>query len=76
MRLLKATAEQLGVVLANLKLTGEMRTTVERVALLNRRLSGEAWDSYRAGRALQRVESGQLEFRRRASTARAHRRAR
>jgi len=32
------------------------------VALLNRRLSGEAWDSYRAGRALQRVESGRMEF--------------
>jgi GAF domain-containing protein len=61
-RLLKATAEQLGVVLANLQLTGEMRATVERVALLNRRLSGEAWDSYRAGRAQQRVESGQVEF--------------
>jgi GAF domain-containing protein len=61
-RLLKATSEQLGVVLANLQLTAEMRTTVERVALLNRRLSGEAWDSYRAGRALQRVESGRLEF--------------
>ena len=25
-------------------------------------MSGEAWDSYRAGRAQQRVESGQVEF--------------
>ena len=61
-RLMKSAAEQLGVVLTNLQLTAEMRTTVERVALLNRRLSGEAWDSYRAGRALQRVESGRKEF--------------
>jgi GAF domain-containing protein len=61
-RLLKSAAEQLGVVLTNLQLTTDMRTTVERVALLNRRLSGEAWDSYRAGRALQRVESGRIEF--------------
>jgi GAF domain-containing protein len=61
-RLLKATAEQLGVVLANLQLTAEMQTTVERVALLNRRLSGEAWDNYRAGRARQRIESGRIEF--------------
>jgi GAF domain-containing protein len=61
-RLLKSTAEQLGVVLTNLQLTAEMRTTVERVALLNRRLSGEAWDSYRAGRAQLRVESGHVEF--------------
>ncbi len=61
-RLLKSTAEQLGVVLVNLQLTAEMRTTVERVALLNRRLSGEAWDSYRAGRAQLRVESGHVEF--------------
>ena len=61
-RLMKSAAEQLGVVLTNLQLTAEMRTTVERVALLNRRLSGEAWDSYRAGRALQLVESGRLEF--------------
>ncbi len=61
-RLLKSTAEQLGVVLANLQLTAEMRTTVERVALLNRRLSGEAWDRYRAGRAQLRVESGHVEF--------------
>lgn len=61
-RLLKSTAEQLGVVLANLQLTSEMRTTVERVALLNRRLSGEAWDRYRAGRAQLHVESGHVEF--------------
>jgi GAF domain-containing protein len=61
-RLLKATSEQLGVVLANLQLTADMRTTVERVALLNRRLSGEAWDTYRAGRTQQRVESGRIEF--------------
>jgi len=61
-RLLKSTSEQLGVVLANLQLTADMRSTVERVALLNRRLSGEAWDSYRAGRAQLRVESGHVEF--------------
>jgi GAF domain-containing protein len=61
-RLLTSTAEQLGVVLANLQLSAEMQTTVERVALLNRRLSGEAWDVYRAGRTQQRVESGHVEF--------------
>jgi GAF domain-containing protein len=61
-RLMKSAAEQLGVVLTNLQLSAEMQTTIERVALLNRRLSGEAWDSYRGGRALQRVESGRLDF--------------
>jgi len=66
-RLLRSTVQQLGVVLANLQLSAEMRTTVERVALLNRRLSGEAWDRYRAGRAQLRVESGHVEFPARAS---------
>lgn len=61
-RLVRSAAEQLGVVLSNLQLTSDMRTTVERVALLNRRLSGEAWDSYRAGRAQLQVESGRVEF--------------
>ena len=45
-RLMKSAAEQLGVVLSNLQLTTEMQTTLERVALLNRRLSNEAWSSY------------------------------
>jgi len=57
-RLVKSAAEQLGVVLSNLQLTSEMQTTLERVALLNRRLSSEAWSSYLAGRDRWVVESG------------------
>jgi len=57
-RLVKSAAEQLGVVLNNLELTTEMQTTLERVALLNRRLSGEAWGSYLGSRERWMVESG------------------
>jgi GAF domain-containing protein len=57
-RLVKSAAEQLGVVLSNLELAAEMQTTLERVALLNRRLSGEAWSSYLAGRDQWQAESG------------------
>ena len=60
-RLVKSAAEQLGVVLTNLQLTAEMQTTLERVALLNRRLSGEAWSSYLSGRDQWLVESGHAE---------------
>jgi GAF domain-containing protein len=38
-----------------------MQTTLERVALLNRRLSGEAWSSYLSGRDQWLVESGHAE---------------
>ncbi|HTP10231.1 MAG TPA: GAF domain-containing protein [Anaerolineae bacterium] len=57
-RLVKSAAEQLGVVLSNLQLTTEMQATLERVALLNRRLSGEAWGSYLTSRDQWVVESG------------------
>ena len=60
-RLVKSAAEQLGVVLSNLQLTTEMQTTLERVALLNRRLSGEAWSNYLSGRDQWLVESGHAE---------------
>lgn len=60
-RLVKSAAEQLGVVLTNLQLTTEMQATLERVALLNRRLSGEAWSSYLSGRDQWLVESGHAE---------------
>jgi GAF domain-containing protein len=57
-RLLRSVAEQLGVALNNLQLTAEMQTTLERVALLNRQLSSEAWGSYLQGRDQWLVESG------------------
>ena len=57
-RLVKSAAEQLGVVLSNLQLATEMQTTLERVALLNRRLSNEAWSGYLGGRKQWLVESG------------------
>ena len=60
-RLLSAAAELLGVVLSNVQLATEMQTTVERAALLNRRLSGEAWGSYLVGRDQWLVESGQAQ---------------
>ncbi len=57
-RLVKSAAEQLGVVLSNLQLATEMQTTLERVALLNRRLSNEAWSGYLGNRESWLVESG------------------
>jgi GAF domain-containing protein len=60
-RLLQSAAEQLGVVLSNLELSAEMQTTLERVALLNRQLSGEAWRSYLSSRDQWIVESGQAQ---------------
>ena len=60
-RLMQSAAEQFGVVLSNMQLTTEMQATLERVALLNRRLSGEAWSSYLAGRDQWVVESGQAQ---------------
>lgn len=60
-RLMESAAEQLGVVLSNLQLTTEMQSTLERVALLNRRLSGEAWGGYLASREQWVVESGKTQ---------------
>jgi GAF domain-containing protein len=60
-RLMQSAAEQLGVALSNLQLTAEMQTTLERVALLNRQLSGEAWGSYLRGRDQWLVESGRAQ---------------
>jgi len=57
-RLMQGVAEQLGVVLNNLQLTNEMQATMEREALLNRRLSGEAWSSYLTARPALTIESG------------------
>ncbi len=57
-RLMQSAAEQLGVVLNNLQLTAEMQATLQRVALLNRQLSGEAWSDYLASRERWVVESG------------------
>jgi GAF domain-containing protein len=57
-RLLRSVTEQLGVVLSNLQLTAGMQATLERVALLNRQLSGEAWSSYLLNREQWLVESG------------------
>jgi GAF domain-containing protein len=57
-RLMQSAAEQLGVVLSSLQLTAEMQTTLDRVALLNRQLSGEAWGSYLMSRDQWLVESG------------------
>lgn len=44
--LIRSMADQLAIVLNNLRLTGEMQTTLQRVELLNRRLSGGAWRQY------------------------------
>jgi GAF domain-containing protein len=60
-RLMQSAAEQLGVVLSNLQLAAEMQTTLDRVALLNRRLSGESWSSYLTSREQWLVESGQAQ---------------
>jgi GAF domain-containing protein len=58
---MRSAGEQLGVALSNLQLTAEMQTTLERVALLNRQLSGEAWGSYLRSRDQWLVESGRAQ---------------
>jgi GAF domain-containing protein/HAMP domain-containing protein len=60
-RLLQSAAEELGVVLSNLQLTAEMQATLDRVALLNRQLSGQAWNNYLSSRDRWVVESGQAQ---------------
>jgi GAF domain-containing protein len=57
-RLVTSAAEQLSVVLNNLQLTADMQTTLDRVALLNRRLSSESWSHYLLNREQWQVESG------------------
>lgn len=57
-RLMQSVAEQLGVVLSNLRLNAEMQTTLEQVAALNRRLSGEAWSSYLMTQPTATIASG------------------
>ncbi len=59
-RLVRSATEQLSVVLNNLQLTTDMQTTLDRVALLNRRLSGESWSHYLPSRGQWLVESGQV----------------
>ncbi len=60
-RLVKSATEQLGVVLSNLQLAAEMKSTLDRVAVLNRRLSGEAWSDYLGIHDQRVVESGQVQ---------------
>jgi GAF domain-containing protein len=58
-RLMQSVAEQLGVVLSNLRLTVDMQATLERMAALNRRLSGETWTHYLKAQPSVVIESGQ-----------------
>jgi GAF domain-containing protein len=60
LRYLQSTTEQLAVVLSSLRANEETRAALERVALLNQRLSGEAWQHYLATRHDLTIESGQL----------------
>jgi len=59
-RFMQSVAEQLSVVIGSLRSNEETRAALDRVALLNQRLSGEAWRGYLASRADLSVESGRL----------------
>jgi GAF domain-containing protein len=50
-RFAQAVAEQLSVVFGGLRATDETQAALERVEILNRRLSGEAWRTYLAARS-------------------------
>ncbi len=55
---IESVAEQLAVVIGSLRAAEETRAALERVALLNRRLTGEAWQSYLSSHPDLTVESG------------------
>jgi GAF domain-containing protein len=58
---MQSLAEQLSLVLSNVRLDAQMRAALERVAQLNRRLSGEAWRGYLSLRPDLVIDSGSLE---------------
>lgn len=58
---MQSIAEQLSVVLSNVRLGAQMRAALERVAQLNQRLSGEAWRGYLSLRPNMSVDSGPVE---------------
>ena len=60
-RFMQSVAEQLSVVIGSLRSNEETRAALDRVALLNQRLSGEAWRGYLASRPDLSAESGRLE---------------
>lgn len=60
-RFMQSMVEQLSLVLSNLRLTEEMRAALDRVAHLNQRLSGEAWQGYLSLHPDVDVESGTLQ---------------
>ena len=61
MRSMQATTEQLALVIGSLRANKETQAALERVALLNQRLGGEAWQRYLASRPNLAAESGQLQ---------------
>lgn len=56
--LITTMADQLTVVLTDLRLMEEMRATVQRMEALNQQLSGASWQRYLSGQALLKAESG------------------
>ena len=58
LNLITAITDQLAVVLNSLRLATDMQATVQRMELLNRRLSGEAWQRYIALQPELEVDSG------------------
>jgi len=57
---LRAAAEQLSIVLSGLRSAEETSAALDRIAQLNRRMSGEAWRGYLVARRDMTVESGRL----------------
>ncbi len=60
LRYVQSITEQLALVVGSLRANEETLAALERVALLNRRLSGEAWRRYLASRQDLAAESGRL----------------
>jgi len=57
--LLTTMTDQLTIVLNDLRLVEEMKSTVHRMEILNQQLSGAAWERYLSGQAELSAESGQ-----------------
>jgi GAF domain-containing protein/HAMP domain-containing protein len=60
-RYLQLMTEQLALVIGSLRSNAETHAALDRVALLNQRLSGEAWQRYLTSRPGLTVQSGRLD---------------
>ncbi len=66
-RYMQLMSEQLALVIGSQRSNEETRAALDRIALLNQRLSGEAWQRYLAARPGLTIQSGRVETERAAN---------